>query len=89
MEVWSDEALRAYFRDPVILEYEVGAPSVVGGIAKAGWYVLPYCDPGCCPPHGPFGSVEAARKWSIENMEQLVIWSKNVSDSNAPAIPSP
>jgi hypothetical protein len=84
MEVWSDEALRAYYLNPVVREYEPDASVCGPAITKTGWFVLPYCDPLCCPPHGPFDTMEAARRWSIENVEQLVKWSKNVS--NAPAI---
>lgn len=35
-----------------------------GPLRAEGFYVDPYCDPGCCRPSGPFPSQEAAREWA-------------------------
>ena len=31
-----------------------------GAVTEAGWYTMPYCDPGCCRPRGPFSNKEDA-----------------------------
>ena len=32
----------------------------------SGFYLMPYCDPGCCEPDGPFPTAESATAYSRE-----------------------
>lgn len=61
-----DEDQRRWFREIAPVRFlPQGFAEVAGGpIAVAGWYVVPCCDPVCCPPHGPFASEAAARAWA-------------------------
>lgn len=52
-----------FAREPVVF-YPAGEELADGPLAAAGWYVDPFCDPGCCWPDGPFPTEAEARAWS-------------------------
>jgi hypothetical protein len=69
-----EDPVRAYFRNPTIRCLPVGHEDIFGTaggpITHAGWYVDPYCDPGCCRPSGPFPTKDAAAAWASAEAEK-------------------
>lgn len=59
-----------WYRDPPIYFYETGSPDWwAGGPPKLnGFYIHPFCDPGCCRAWGPFPTKQAALAWSRANL---------------------
>jgi hypothetical protein len=74
MKAWSASALDRYYSDPVIMFLRTNDHG--GGAAKAGYYIVPHCDPDCCAAFGgvstaelgPFSTRVKARQWSRTNL---------------------
>ena len=48
-----------------------GAEDWVDGPAKeAGYYILPFCNVGCCPPEGPFPDVSSAQEAALQRIKE-------------------
>jgi hypothetical protein len=69
MEVWTVGALRAYYRDPMIVWLEAGSKAVGGPLPTHGYYVFGHSGgPEQFRPAGPFKGLFEAREWSQRNL---------------------
>lgn len=59
-----DRGIANWFLSEPVRFYKFGEEVADGPLRSEGFYVDPYCDPGCCRPDGPFPTEEAARDWS-------------------------
>jgi hypothetical protein len=71
---FAPERLRAYFHDPEILwldadELFKDAMGKPVPRTTPSYYIVNFCgNIHCCPPYGPFPSLEKARDWSQQNL---------------------
>lgn len=75
MKAWSASAIKHYYFDPevVFLKVTDRDPRTA---RKAGYYIVPHCDPDCCQAFGgvatgdlgPFSTRLKARRWSCKNL---------------------
>ncbi len=85
--IWLDEGQ---------VDFESGATYVESGLEvmhqsrvaapASGYSMMPYCDPGCCEPDGPFPSVEAAEAHSHAEAEALRKRHGLCAGSNNPSV---
>ena len=60
-----DDAARYYWYP--LIEHALAGEELgwAGGpVAADGWYITPYCNPGCCRPEGPFSNWPAALQYA-------------------------
>lgn len=59
-----DMMIIKYLENPEIQYFAVGQGDdwCEGPSTKAGYYIMPFCDVGCCPPDGPFEDIASARE---------------------------
>ena len=64
-----DEKIRQHFLAEEIIVFCLegdGDGEFRGGpVRRAGYYVMPFCDPMCCRPYGPFEDRAVARAWYV------------------------
>ncbi|WP_328798947.1 NAD(P)H-binding protein [Rhodovarius lipocyclicus] len=69
-DTYSREVIE-WFLNAQATYYERGDRVADGPIRCEGFYVDPFCDPGCCRPCGPFPTKAAALEWSRRTGEAM------------------